>query len=236
MRPNRRRRRRMLPNIFGTDLVKSVVVPVAGGTAGFVAARYLGNMLATRNVVTSDPKVGKTLAALVGIPATFMIARQMPGNIIARNAPVIALGMGLAASEAWLRDTPLLGGSPAAAAVLPDLAPAPPPNGGASSPEGGDGLSAYYAYPTNAEGQALSDDYYTASMLGNTADPADQSAVEGSLDSMEAVSTVTPTDMAMRAGVWPQRRRITEQFAGNGDRGHAGGMFARHLFSGMMGS
>lgn len=212
----------------------SVVVPVVGGTAGFVAARYLGNMLAMRDIVTSDPKVGKTLAALVGIPATFMLARQMPTNIIARNAPVIALGMGLAASEAWLRDTPLLGGSPAAAAVLPDLAPVPPSNGGSSD---GDGLSAYYDYPVNAEGQALSDDYYTAGMLGDTADPADQAAVEGSLDSMEAVSTVTPTDMAMRAHNWPQRRRVTEQFAsGNGDRGHAGGMFARHLFSGMMGS
>lgn len=249
MRRNRRRRVRRNQAI---DWMRSVITPVAGGAAGFVAARSLGNMMAMRDLLTTDPKLAKTIAAGVGIPATFMLARRMPGSLISRNQGAIVLGMGLASAEAWLRDTPLLGGSRAAAAVTEDLPP--PSNGGAlpgTAPEadmpgemtvvegGGDGLSSYYAYPTSG-GQSLSDDYYTASMLGNTGDPANQSSVDKSLDIMEsdveAVSTVIPTDMALRANSMPQFAPVRERFANRGDRGHAGGVFARHLFSGMMGS
>lgn len=245
MRHNRRRRVRRNP-----DWMSDVITPVLGGTAGFVGARALGNFWAQKGWLSSDPKVAKAIAAGVGIPATFLLAQRMPGNIVSKNKGAIVLGMGLAAVEAFVRDTPLLGGSPAAAAVAPDLGPAPLPGtaplvdqpGEQTIVEGGDGLSSYYAYPTNAEGQALSADYYTAAMLGAT-DPADQSAVEASLDSMEArggdvpaVSTVIPTDMALRAQTMPQWAPIRERFANRGDRGHAGGMFARTLFSGMMGS
>ncbi len=246
------------------DYMTSVVVPVLGGTAGFITARYLGNMMAMRDLITTDPKLAKTIAAGVGIPATFALSRQMPGGIIARNSGAIVLGMGLAAAEAWLRDTPLLGGSRAAASVTEDLPP-PPSNGNGNGngnglplpgtaplpdqpgemtviENGGDGLSSYYDYPTNQEGQALSDDYYTAQMLG-AADPSNQASVEKSLNSMEAnggdvpaVSTVIPTDLAMRAQSMPQFASVRERFVNRGDRGHAGGMFARHLFSGMMGS
>ena len=189
------RRNRMRKN---TDYMKQVITPVLGATAGFVAARYLGNMLAMRDMGSADPKIGKTIAAAVGIPATFAISRSMPGGIVARNSGSIVLGMGLASAEAWLRDTPLLGGSRAAASVVEDLPP-PPPNGNGNGngngapmlplpgtaplPDqpgemtvvegGGDGLSSYYDYPTNQDGQALSDDYYTAQMLG-AADPSNQ--------------------------------------------------------------
>ncbi len=77
-------------------------------------------------------------------------------------------------------------------------------------------------------------------MLGAD-DPADQGQVDAAMDSLEsgveAISTVVPTDLAMRAPSMPQVRPVTESFArGAGDKGYAGGMFARHLFSGMMGS
>lgn len=224
----RRRRRRVRRNQFlGVDWMRQVVTPVLGAAAGFVGARYLGNMAAMKGWGTSDPKLAKTATALVGIPAVAALSPR--STLIARNSGALMLGMGMAAAESWIRDTPLLGGSPAAAAVMEDIAPAP----SAAAAEGS--LSSYYDYPTNAEGQALSDDYYTAGMLGNTGDPADQSAVEGSLDAMESVSTVIPTDLAMRAKSMPQFAPVAERFA-SGDRGHAGGLFSRNLFSGMMGS
>jgi hypothetical protein len=58
--------------------------------------------------------------------------------------------------------------------------------------------------------------------------------VDGSMNRMESISTITPTDVAMRALTRPQVRQITTPFA-SGDQGYAGGMFARHIFSGMVG-
>lgn len=225
--------------VFGTPIVAGVAIPVVAGAAGFVIDRMLGNYIAMKGWGTSDPKLAKTAAAVIGIPAAFMVARKSP--LVAKNAGAIVLGMGLAAAEGWIRDTPLLGGSPAAAALTTDIAPAPASasNGGGGGGDGTSGLASYYDYPINAEGQALSDDYYTAQMLGDTADPANQAAVEMSLDNMEqpaAVSTVIPTDLAMPARTMPQWAPVRENFSNKGDRGHAGGLFSRHLFSGMMGS
>ena len=214
---------RLVRNMFGADIAKDVVIPVVGGTVGFIAARYLGNMLAQKGMISSDPRVGKSLAALAGIPATFWLAKKSP--IVSRNSNMVALGMGLAAAEGWLRDTPLLGGSPRAAA-LTELAPAPAPSG-----DGTSGFGAYYSTP-----MAGLADYYSEGMLGGLgADPGNQGAVEDSLDDMESISTVTPTDLAMPAPNFPQVASISEPFA-EGDKGRAGGLFARHLFSGMYGS
>jgi len=230
----RRRRRRVRRNqLFGGNLVQNVLVPVAGGAAGFIAARYLGNMAAMRDWGTTDPRTGKLIAAGVGIPATFLVARRMKSGVVARNSGAIVLGMGLAAAEAWLRDTPLLGGSRAAAALTngnggavlvpegPVSADAPPAEiaaAEAAAETTGDGLSAYY----------------TQGMLGSLGDPADQAQVERTMDRVEPESTIIPTDTALRAHSFPQERRVSERFA-SGDRGHAGGIYARHLFSGMMG-
>lgn len=232
MNSRRRRRRssrlslkmnRLVRNMFGADIAKDVVIPVAGGVVGFVAARYLGNMLAEKGLISSDPRVGKSLAAAAGIPATFFLAKKSP--VVSRNSNMIALGMGLAAAEGWLRDMPLLGGSPAAAA-LTTPAPAPAPTG-----DGTSGIGAYYSAP-----MAGLADYYSEGMLGGLgADPGNQGAVEDVMDAMESVSTVTPTDLAMPAPNRPEVAPIAEPFAA-GDKGYAGGLFARNLFSGMYGS
>lgn len=234
VRNKRRRRRRLRANqLFGTDPMKNIVAPVLGASAGFVAARYLGNMLAMRDMGTSDPKTGKLIAAGVGIPATFLLARRMGAtSLIGRNSAPIVLGMGLAAVESYMRDTPLLGGGPAAAVVADngarlvpeglvpaDAPPAEVAAATATAEASGDGLSAYYSYD----------------MLGSLGDPSDQSQVEASMDAVEPVSTVTPTDTALRARSMPQVAPVTERFANRGGRAHAGGMFSRHLFSGMMG-
>lgn len=244
-----RRRRRLRRNQFlpkWSELQAKVIVPVLGATAGFVAARYAGNWLAMRDLGTADPKVAKTIAAAVGIPAVYMVARRYP--MVARNSGALVLGMGMASAEAWLRDTPMLGGSPAAAAIT-DAAPAPEvltagpvpipeadapgeatvvEDSGAgayynyaTTPSGKAALASYYDYPTNQYGQAALADHYSGSMLGGLGD-------------VDAISTVTPTGVAMRAKSFPQVRKVSEPFVTQGDRGHAGGMFARTLFSGMI--
>lgn len=227
--------------VFGADIMTSVVVPVLGGTAGFILARYIGNMIAMNDWGTADPKVGKTIAAVVGIPA--MVAMAPMNKMIAENSGAIILGMGMASAEAWIRDVPLLGGGPAAAVLMPNGngngLPGEEPlivEGGA--PEeivGGDtdgSIGSYYE--TAASGLA---DYYSEGMLGGLgADPGNQGHVENAMNHMEAVSTVIPTDMAMRSSTMPQFASVSEPFVNQGDRGHAGGMFARQLFSGMTGS
>lgn len=215
---------RLVRNVFGADLAKDVVMPVLGGTVGFIAARYAGNMLAAKGMGSSDPRVAKSIAAVVGIPATFYLAKK--NAMVARNSNMIALGMGLAAAEGWLRDTPLLGGSPAAAQITESPAPAP-----ASSGDGTSGFGAYYSAP-----MAGLADYYSEGMLGGLgAEPGNQNAVDDTMNSMESISTVTPTDLAMRAPSMPQVAPVSEPFA-DGDKGQAGGLFARHLFSGMYGA
>lgn len=199
--------------LFGNNLMGKVVVPVLGGAAGFVAARYVGNNLALRNVLTTDPRTGKLIAAGVGIPLVFWASRRVP--TIRRNQGAVVLGMGLAAAESFLRDTPLLGGSRAAAVVAE--APAPMPG---VAPE------AMMPGETTVEESEGAGAYYTEGMLGGLGQDG---------ESIAAVSTVIPTDLALRAPTMPQWAPVKERFVDRNNRGHAGGMFARHLFSGMMG-
>ncbi len=53
---------------------------------------------------------------------------------------------------------------------------------------------------------------------------------------LPAVSTVTPSDLAFPAKRVPQVKEVTTPFASpKTERGYAGGIFARQLFSGVMG-
>lgn len=202
----------MRRNIFGADIMRDVLVPVLGGAAGFVGARWLGNTIAMKDWMTTDPRTGKLIAAGVGIPAVFWLGRKQA--MLRRNQGAIVLGMGIAAAESYLRDTPLLGGSPAAAVVTEGPAPLP-----GTAPE------AIMPGEMNVE-EGGAGAYYTEGMLGGLG--ADE-------ESIAAVSTVIPTDLALQAPTMPQWAPVTERFVNDNNRGHAGGVFARHLFSGMMG-
>lgn len=267
VRSNRRRRRvhrnarRVLRNIFGADVMRDVVTPVIGGTVGFVLARYAGNMASARISRLADPRYGKLAAAAVLIPATFAAAKMSP--TVRANAGAVVLGVGLAAAEAFLRNTPLLGGAPAAALLSPPppvSEPTSPPATGSYYNEGmlsglgrgydvshagapyqgmlglgeptmyaAAGIGEYVDQPMNGMG-----DGDGLSGIGDLGEPGDQGAVDTAVHRMEAISTITPTDIAIKAGVLPQVKRVTTPFA-SGDKGYAGGMFARHIFSGMVG-
>lgn len=201
--------------LFGGNLMGNVVVPVLGGAVGFIGARYIGNTLAMRDIVTTDPRTGKLIAAGVGIPVVYWLGRKQA--MVRRNQGAIVLGMGLAAAEAYLRNTPLLGGGRMAAAVTePAAAPMP-----GVAPEA---IMPGEMNVEESEGGAGA--YYTEGMLGGLGQDG---------ESIAAVSTVIPTDLALRAPSMPQWAPVSERFVNRNNRGHAGGMFARHLFSGMMG-
>jgi hypothetical protein len=242
-------------NLFGADLVGDVAVPVVAGTVGFVLARYAGNMASEKIPQLADPRYGKLAAAAVLIPATFAAARMYPG-VVRQNSGAVVLGVGLAAAESFLRNTPLLGGAPAAAVVTASAAPsapaAPPASTGSYYTDGmlsglGRGYDLSHAgapyqgmlgieYATAGFGEYVSqpmnggDGLEGLSGLG---EPGDQGAVDGSMNRMEAVSTITPTDLALKTPMRPAVAPVDVPFA-SGDKGYAGGMFARHLFSGML--
>jgi hypothetical protein len=251
----------VLRNIFGADVMRDVVTPVVGGTVGFVLARYAGNMASARVPQLADPRYGKLAAAAVLIPATFAAARMSP--MVRANAGAVVLGVGLAAAESFLRNTPLLGGAPAAAlvATAPAATPAAPGTSGfgsyyksmsglgrgydvshAGAPyQGMLGLGSPTMYAAAGVGEyvdqpmsGLGDSGDGISGIGDLGEPGDQGAVDSSMNRMESISTITPTDMAMRAPTRPQVKEVTTPFA-SGDQGYAGGMFARHIFSGMVG-
>lgn len=249
----------MLKNLFGADVMRDVVTPVTAGTVGFLLARYAGNMASARIPQLADPRYGKLAAAAVLIPATFAAARMYPG-MIRQNAGAAVLGVGLAAAESFLRNTPLLGGAPRAALIAEATpeAPTAPAATGSYYNEGMLGLGRGYDLShAGAPYQGMlgvGDTMYAAagigeyvnqpmgdgdglSGIGDLGEPGDQGAVDSSMNRMESISTITPTDTAMRALTRPQVRRVTTPFTsgpGNGDSGYAGGVFARHIFSGMV--
>lgn len=268
VRSSRRRRRvhrnarRVMRNIFGANVMRDVVTPVVGGTVGFVLARYAGNMASARIPQLADPRYGKLAAAAVLIPATFAAAKMWP--MVRENSGAVVLGVGIAAAESFLRNTPLLGGAPVAAILappttaLPETTTSPEATGSyynegmlsglgrgydvshAGAPYQGmlglgatmyaaAGIGEYVDQPMNGMG-----DGDGLSGIGDLGEPGDQGAVDTSMNRMESVSTITPTDLAMKASIMPQVKRVTTPFA-SGDKGYAGGMFARHIFSGMVG-
>ena len=241
MKPNRRRLRR---NFYGTDLVSGVLVPVLGGAAGFIAVRALGNFWANMPnfpLVAGNPRASKLAAAVVGIPLAYWASKKVP--LVKDNSGAIVLGMGLAASEGYLRGTPWLTGSPAS--LLADLRAqhavasgggAAAPTAPSAPPAATSGFGQYYTPGMLGLGYGVDVSHYGApyqGMLGLGED-LDQS-VAPTDDGATGVSTVTPTDIASAMSVQPQDRRVRERMVSPEDRGYAGGMFARHLFAGMSG-
>lgn len=284
---NRRRRRgrRMRRNFLtGVNWMGDVVTPVLGGTAGFVAARVLGNAVAKVGAISNTlggEDNAKIAANVLGMVATLGFAGKVP--ILKRNQGAIITGMGLALADRLLGKV----GGPVSAylgeyfedprAGMGEYFEQPL---GAYVSDPGSGMGEYIEQPVSGLGTmyataGLGTMYATAG-YGEGVDPADQGTVDRMMDAMEAtagveqaaagigamyataglgaalpvgrrtgvpmVSTETPTDMARRVThVVPADRMVSaplvapEASTPEG-RGYAGGLFARHLFAGMMGA
>lgn len=91
--------------MFGADLMKDVLTPVIGGTAGFVAARVLSNALANvegiRNILDKDTPAAdatntKIAANVLGILATLGLATKVKAIRDHRGALITGMGLALA--------------------------------------------------------------------------------------------------------------------------------------------
>lgn len=102
---NRKRSRNVRKNQLNVDMVSDVLVPVLGGTAGFLGARAIGNWAASQDLplVAGSPNAGKMVAALAGIPVVAWGAARNPQGMLARNQGAIILGLGLAPVDGFLR-------------------------------------------------------------------------------------------------------------------------------------
>lgn len=110
-RRNKSRRRRVRRNqgFFGADLMQDVLVPVLGGTAGFIGARVLSNGLANIDAVrgildkdkpAADATGTKIAGNVLGIIATLGLAPKV--KVIKDNQGAIITGMGLALTDRLL--------------------------------------------------------------------------------------------------------------------------------------
>lgn len=202
----RRRRRRMRKNqFFGADLMKDVVTPVVGGTAGFVAARVLSNGLANvqgiRNLLDKDKPAAeaantKIAANILGILATLGLATKV--QIVRRNQGALITGMGLALADRLLGRV-----TGDAAAYLSGFGEyvSQPLGEYVSQPLGAyvndGGMGEYVSQP-------LGETLYAAAGLGAYAegvDPADQASTDSLMDTMEAAAGMGQPTMAAAAGM-----------------------------------
>jgi hypothetical protein len=189
----RGRRRRLRRNqFFGADLMKDVVTPVIGGTAGFVAARVLSNSIANiaavRNLLDKDKPAAeaantKIAANLLGIVATLGLSTKV--KMVKDNQGALITGMGLALADRLLGKITgpaqeyLSGFGEYVNQPLGEYVNQP--------------LGAYVSDPGMGEyvNQPLGETLYAAAGMGTYAegvDPADQSGVDSLMDVMEAAA------------------------------------------------
>lgn len=224
VRMNRRAVRRLVRNILGVSALGDVVIPVLGAVAGYVGVRLLGDAITetTLPFVGGNPNAGRAASGAVLGASLLYAAPRVP--FLGEHQNPLLIGASIALAQPVVER--------AVASVTPvDQPPAPRAPAPEAEPQG---AGAYYSERSLG---ALIDISRAGApyrgMLG-LGDPGDQSVVEDHLDRAEEVSIVTPTDLAKRAISVPAFPRVRERMAGSpGDRGYAGGTFARMLFSGM---
>ena len=213
----------------GSEIAKDVLMPIGVGGAGFVAARALSNLDMVESKLGSNAKI---VTPIVGIVATLALAKPLKLSTTNRN--FLALGMGVVALDAVMKKI--------APDFMADRAPALP------TPSGTSGFGTYYdvsAAGAPYQGMlGLGETYYAAAGVGETYEAAagnfDDPTIEGELllsgaevsAGVAPTSTIEPTDVARQAGNFLPVRPTTQPFAA---RSQAGGLFARNLFTGMVG-
>lgn len=222
----------------GSEIAKDVLMPIGVGGAGFVAARALSNLDMVESKLGSNAKI---VAPLVGVVATLALAKPLKLSTVNRN--FLALGMGVVAVDALMKKV--------APGFMADRVVTTPTSSGTS------GFGAYYdvsAAGAPYQGMFGVGEMYEAAAgigemyeaaAGNYDDPtteaefmlgdAEQKAgvlPAASSSAVVPVSTIDPTGVAREAANFPQIRPTTQQFAA---RSQAGGLFARNLFTGMVG-
>lgn len=212
--------RRLAKNmtVGGIDTIDKIVVPAVGATGGLLLSQWLGSKVAASYMPGYDPR----LVALGTAAATALGAYKLGTGLgLAPDTQmVVAAGAGIAGLLPWV---------PPAMLPMVSSAAAPPPNVATSGFYQRGMLSGLMVDVSHAGAPYKG-------MLGLGADPADQSVIDDVLTTAEggaqAVSMVEPRDMALPVTSKRAFRRVRETMATPRDRGWAGGLYARTLFSG----
>lgn len=201
--------RRVVRNVAASDVFGKVVLPTLAGTGGLLGAWWLAQNVAPKFFAGQDPRLLQLGSSVLGGVGTLWLGENMSWSPETTGAVVV--GMGIASAMTYLPSAMNVG------QPLPPVA--------TSGMHGGLMVDVSHAGAPYK------------GMLGLGSDPADQSAIDDVVDSAESYSIVEPTDMAVKAQTVQQWPRVTEEFTGSpGDKGYAGGVFARNLFAGMMGA
>jgi hypothetical protein len=244
---------------MGVNWMQDVLKPVAGGTAGFVAARVLSNGLANiepvRNVLdkgmtAADAGNTKIAANVLGIVATLGLATRV--KVIRDNQGALITGMGLALTDRLLGK---LGGD--AGAYLSGMGEyvSQPLGEYVSQPLGAyramDVMEAAAGMGQYEAAAGMGETLYAAAGMGTMYATAGlgtlyaAAGLGGEADSrlkkMYAreqppfASIQTPTDLALPVDrSMPYAKPVPDSMVTPEGRGWAGGLFSRHLFGGML--
>ena len=228
---NKHRRRVRRNQLSGATLMRDVVTPVLGGTAGFIAARVLSNgvanVAAIRDLLDKEQPAEtaentKIAANVLGILATLGLAPRIP--MLKANQGAVITGMGLALTDRLLGKI-----TGPAASYLSGLGEyvSQPLGEYVSQP-----LGAYVQDPGmlgEYVSQPLGDTLYAAAGMGDTlyaaagmgaypegVDPGNQMTVDAAMDSMETMQAAAGIGtMYATAGLGESDARLQKMWGRN---------------------
>lgn len=204
--------RRIVRNtvVGGIDVIEKIAFPALGATGGLLAAQWLGTKVGPSWFPGSDPRLMAAGGSLLSAFGAYMLGGSL--GLSPETQLTVAAGAGVAGILPWV---------PPAMLSAP-IAPTPPV-----------ATSGYYQ--RSMLSGLMVDVSHAGSpykgMLGLGDDADTQGAVDDVMNVAEAVSTVEPIDLALPAKTKNAVRRVREQMGTPGDRGWAGGVFGRNIFS-----
>jgi hypothetical protein len=205
--------------IGGIDVMEKIVFPTLGATGGVLLAQWLGSKVGPSLLPGQDPRLVSAGASTLAAYGAYMLGAQL--GLSPETQMTVAAGAGVAGLLPWIPTAMLPAGSGNASATTP-IAPA-------------NAMQGYYQ--RSMLGGLMVDVSHAGApykgILGID-DPADSANQDRALSHMEAVSTVEPIDLALPAISKRAVVPVTERMGSPRDRGWAGGLYGRSLFSGIM--
>jgi hypothetical protein len=194
----------------GIDVMEKIVFPALGATGGVLLTQWLGSKVGPMILPGQDRRLIAAVASSAAAYGAYMFGDSL--GLSPETQMTVAAGAGVAGL------LPLIPSS---------MLPVDAANASAATPPPANVLSGYYQRSSLGGGLMVDVSHAGApykGMLG--VDDADDA-----LSAVEAISTVEPIDMALPA----IRKRafipVTETMGSPRDRGWAGGIYARNIFS-----
>ncbi len=210
--------RRLTRNVSvgGIDVIEKIVFPALGATGGMLLAQYVGSKAGPALMPTTDPRIVAVGASAASALAAYLIGERV--GLSPETQASIAAGAGVVGMAPWL---PFSFVRATVAQTTDALAPAQP-----------NAVSGYYQ--RSMLGGLMVDVSHAGAPYKGMFGLGGDGELEDEIDNAEAVSIVEPIDMAREAVDVNPFPVVRETMATPGDRGWAGGIYARNLFSGLL--